>query len=327
MFITLRPGQRSPSVRHLQDRLNQHGAMLVVDGNYGSITESAVKAYQLCNDLLSDGIAGGQTLAAMFRKNCEHEQQNALLADAAGRLDVPLASLYAVCEVESNGKAFLENGEPVILFERHVMYRQLMRNKQGEHDSRLRDRADGLALLHPTLISQKPGGYLGGTNEHERLRKARLIDNDAALQSASWGAFQIMGFHWHRLGYPSVQQLVEDMSMDYTRQLGAFVRFVETDTELSETLRTRDWKRFARLYNGPNYQQNQYDVKLQRLFEQHVLCGCGERSYYAGYPIGSGADHQTDSTTPNNDQHKRTRINQVQAPIHSTIQCIDNGHS
>ena len=44
------------------------------------------------------------------------------LIAAADRLDVPLASIKAVNEVESSGRGFLADGRPVILFERHVFW-------------------------------------------------------------------------------------------------------------------------------------------------------------------------------------------------------------
>ena len=44
---TLRHGDRSQAVRTLQKNLNSHGAQLNVDGDYGELTETAVRAYQL----------------------------------------------------------------------------------------------------------------------------------------------------------------------------------------------------------------------------------------------------------------------------------------
>ncbi len=277
MTTTLRHGDRSQAVRILQKNLNNHGAKLVVDGDYGDATETAVRAYQVKVGLVADGVAGTKTQTSLAGGDCAQLLRNNDLVKAAERLDVPLASIYAVNEVESKGKGFLDNGKPVILFERHIMYRQLATPRHdGDDPAELKRHADQLATANPALVNQKPGGYVGGTAEHQRLAMARLIDDTAALESASWGAFQIMGFHWKRLGYSSVQDFVTAMSAGESQQFDAFTRFIETDPALHKALKARKWAEFAKLYNGPNYQRNLYDTKLQRAYERHAGCECGQ---------------------------------------------------
>ncbi|MGF6091123.1 N-acetylmuramidase domain-containing protein [Pseudomonas sp. 18173] len=273
----LRHGDRSQAVRILQKNLNQHGARLIIDGDYSDVTEAAVRAYQLKVGLVADGIAGSKTQAALAGADCQRLLKNVDLVNAAERLGVPLASVYAVNEVESKGAGFLDNGKPVILFERHVMYRQLSKVRhEGDDAAALKHHADQLAAINPAIVNPRSGGYAGGTAEHQRLATARLIDDTAALESASWGAFQIMGFHWQRLGYSSVQDFVAAMSADESQQFEAFVRFIETDTALHKALKGRKWTEFAKLYNGPGYQRNLYDIKLQRAYERHEDCDCGQ---------------------------------------------------
>jgi hypothetical protein len=276
-MTTLRHGDRSQAVRNLQKSLNQHGAKLDVDGDYGDATENAVRAYQLKIGLVADGVAGSKTLSALSGTDCQQLLKNADLVNAAERLGVPLASVYSVNEVESKGSGFLDNGKPVILFERHIMYRQLAKVRhEGDDPAALKRHADQLAATNPAIVNPKFGGYAGGSAEHQRLATARLIDDTAALESASWGAFQIMGFHWQRLGYNSVQDFVAAMSAGESQQFDAFVRFIETDPVLHKALKGRKWAEFAKLYNGPDYQRNLYDIKLQRAYERHDDCGCGQ---------------------------------------------------
>jgi len=272
---SLRHGDRSQAVRDLQRKLNEHGAKVDADGAYGDATEAAVRVYQLRVGLVADGIAGSKTLASLQGADCQQLLKNTDLVDASKRLGVPVASVYALNEVESQGRGFLDNGKPVILFERHVMYRQLqVALNQGDDADRLKHQADELAVQHPALVNPKSGGYFGGTAEHQRLAHARLIDDTAALESTSWGAFQIMGFHWKRLGYASVQDFVTSMAQSESAQLDAFVRFIETDTLLHKALKARKWATVAKLYNGADYQRNLYDVKLERAYERHAGCGC-----------------------------------------------------
>ncbi|NWD44439.1 N-acetylmuramidase domain-containing protein [Pseudomonas yamanorum] len=276
-MTTLRHGDRSQAVLMLQKNLNKHGASLVPDGDYGDATEAAVRAYQVKVGLVADGVAGNKTQTSLAGGDCAQLLRNNDLVTAAERLGVPLASIYAVNEVESMGKGFLDNGKPVILFERHIMYRQLatVRNA-GDDPAELKRHADQLATANPALVNPKPGGYIGGTAEHQRLAMARLIDDTAALESASWGAFQIMGFHWKRLGYACVQDFVAAMSAGESQQFDAFTRFIETDPALHKALKARKWAEFAKLYNGPDYLRNLYDTKLQRAYERHAGCECGQ---------------------------------------------------
>ena len=276
-MTTLRHGDRSQAVLILQKNLNKHGAKLVPDGHYGDATEAAVRAYQLKVGLVADGVAGTKTQTSLAGGDCTQLLRNSDLVTAAQRLDVPLASIYAVNEVESKGKGFLDNGKPVILFERHIMYRQLAKVRHPSDDpAELKRHTDQLANANPALVNPKPGGYIGGTAEHQRLAMARLIDDTAALESASWGAFQIMGFHWQRLGYTSVQAFVAAMTAGESQQLDAFIRFIETDAALHKALKGRKWAEFAKLYNGPDYRRNLYDTKLQRAYERHAGCECGQ---------------------------------------------------
>ena len=277
MTTSLRHGDRSQAVLMLQKNLIMHGAKLVPDGHYGDATESAVRAYQVKIGLVADGIAGAKTQTALAGGDCSKLLRNEDLVEAAARLDVPLASIYAINEVESKGKGFLDNGKTVILFERHIMYRQLTKVRHsGDDPAELKRHADQLATANPALVNPKAGGYIGGTSEHQRLAMARLIDDTAALESASWGAFQIMGFHWKRLGYASVQDFVAAMSAGESQQFDAFTRFIETDPVLHKALKARKWAEFAKLYNGPDYLRNLYDTKLQRAYERHAGCECGQ---------------------------------------------------
>ena len=66
------------------------------------------------------------------------------------------------------------------------------------------------------------------------------------------------------------------MSAGESQQFDAFVRFIETDPVLHKALKGRKWAEFAKLYNGPDYQRNLYDIKLQRAYERHADCGCGQ---------------------------------------------------
>ena len=50
-------------MKELQERLNQNGAVLKVDGKYGRLTEAAVRAFQKEHGLKTDGICGEEAWA------------------------------------------------------------------------------------------------------------------------------------------------------------------------------------------------------------------------------------------------------------------------
>lgn len=277
MTQALQHGDKGLAVRRLQQQLNAHGAKLLDDGDFGDATEKAVRTYQGKVGLVIDGKAGEKTLAALVGADCSKLLRNSSLVAAAGRLGVELAVIHAVNEVESSGSGFLANGKAKVLFERHVMHQRLaMVRDEGDDKAALLRHANELATLYPMLINTKPGGYQGGVAEHQRLAQARAIDALCANESTSWGAFQIMGYHWERLGYASVDEFVQLMSQDENHQFEAFVRFIEADPALHKALKAKKWATFAKAYNGPHYARNLYDVKLERAYEQHAGCACSE---------------------------------------------------
>lgn len=173
---------------------------------------------------------------------------------AATLLGVELACVKAVTKVESRGSGFLSSGEPKILFERHWMYK-LLKAKTGKEPEL------------SEVCNPKAGGYQGGAAEHIRLNTAVTIDRECALQSASWGLFQIMGFHWRTLGYASVQKFINDQYDSEAKQLGTFVKFLLINPGMLSALRSKDWAKFAKLYNGPDYAKNNYDTKLSEAYD------------------------------------------------------------
>ena len=70
------------------------------------------------------------------------------------------------------------------------------------------------------------------------------IDRTAALQSASWGMFQIMGFNYQACGYGSVESFINDMFESESRHLTAFVGFIKKN-KLASALKNKSWATFA----------------------------------------------------------------------------------
>jgi hypothetical protein len=61
----LRKGSKGVAVQTLQGRLNAHGAVLTVDGQFGAVTDAAVRRFQAKAGLGDDGVVGDRTWAAL----------------------------------------------------------------------------------------------------------------------------------------------------------------------------------------------------------------------------------------------------------------------
>lgn len=256
----LRRGDSGEDVEALQTGLRNAGYNIKVDGDFGPATERVVRAFQKANGLVVDGIAGEKTYSKLKGVEFPGLLSQSHMEWAANELKVPVAAIMAVSEVESRGLGFFQSGRPAVLFERHWMRRRMVHYglNPTPHIQRT-----------PNLVNTATGGYQGGEREHDRIEAAMAIHETSALESASWGAYQIMGFHWEDLGYDSVQHFVECMRKNEGEHLKAFVRFIQNDSVLLQSLRKLDWTTFARRYNGPNFSKNQYDVRMSNAFRVH----------------------------------------------------------
>ncbi len=171
---------------------------------------------------------------------------------AADFLDCEVAAVKAVTEVESAGAGFLPSGKPKILFEGHWFYKYT----GGKH---------GVSnVSYPKWIKKHYA-----EDQHARLDKAAKLDRNAALMSASWGIFQIMGGNYRKAGFSTLQAFVNAMYKDEASQLLAFCNFVK-NSGLQDELQRKDWVGFAFGYNGAGYKSNNYDTKLAKAYKKYA---------------------------------------------------------
>jgi hypothetical protein len=178
------------------------------------------------------------------------------LAAAAHRLGCSILQLQAVREVEAAGSGFDAAGRPKILWERHRFHKQT----GGRYS--------------PSSFSQSiAGGYTydanrdGVVDSWDRLSDAIATGEvDAAFQSCSWGAFQIMGDWWDELDYASPFEMAWFCRGSEARHLDMLVRFIEHNSLQDEiralTSNPATCRAFAAAYNGRAYRKNRYDEKL-----------------------------------------------------------------
>lgn len=273
--MILKYGSKGIEVTNLQKLLIQQGLKdksgkaLKADGHFGESTEMVVMQFQKQAGIKADGIVGPTTMKALRGQDTSKLLKDADLTAGAKRLGVPEIVIRAIAEVESQGNGFFDNDKPKILFERHRMYAYL--SKKFDKAT-----ANKMMAQRPNVVNTDPGGYHGGVAEHTRLALAKQIDEECALQSASWGRFQLMGENWKDLGYESVQDFVQQHEQSESLQFEAFLRFCEwksgtvdgKKTTLLEALRNKDWHAFFTLYNGRNYKKLGYDSKFLRVLKR-----------------------------------------------------------
>ncbi|MEY4561531.1 MAG: hypothetical protein RLZZ618_808 [Pseudomonadota bacterium] len=171
-------------------------------------------------------------------------------ASVAKSLGVDVAAIKAVAKVESAGGGFLPSGRAKILFEAHIFHDKT----GGQFDKK-----------HPNLSSKTWDKSLygkGGEHQWTRFDAASKLDATAAMESASWGRFQIMGFNFKAAGFTDVTSFVQAMQKDEGAQLAAFGELIKSRPSLLTALRNHDWADFAEGYNGKAYKKNDYDTKL-----------------------------------------------------------------
>jgi hypothetical protein len=175
---------------------------------------------------------------------------------AAALLVCDVAAIKAVGTVESSGSGFLKSGKLVIKFEGH----QFHKLTKGKYDK-----------SHPHLSypkwTEKYSAF--GEASYNRFNEAFKLDPKAAMLATSFGRFQIMGFNHSSCGFKSVGEFVDFLKVDEGNHLIAFAMYVKS-VRLDDELRAKNWDAFAKAYNGPLYQKNDYAGKLGRAYAQFL---------------------------------------------------------
>jgi peptidoglycan hydrolase-like protein with peptidoglycan-binding domain len=243
------------------------------DGHFGKLTQNALQLYQAKYGIVEKDATGPvygpitqqHTSAFINRKYIKESD----FVDAAKKSGLEINVIKAVTEVEALGFGFYNNGKPVMLFERHIFYKELAKSKGTKV-------ADSYAQKFPDICNKSTGGYIGGASELARLDKASKaiveldIGNNIALLSASYGLFQIMGFNFKQAGFKTVQDYYNSICLSEQEQLNAFVNYIllDSDKSLFNSLKRRDFTSFAKEYNGPGYAKNRYDTKMQTVYNR-----------------------------------------------------------
>lgn len=170
------------------------------------------------------------------------------IAQVAHNLGCGEDAIHAVLDVEARGSGFDDHGRPAMLFEPHKFYAALKGAEQR-------------AAVKAGVAYPRWGMKPYPEDSYPRLQTAMAINRAAALASASWGLSQILASNFHEAGCASVEDMVARCCESEGEQLKQMAALIKA-WKLDEALRVRNWKAFARRWNGPGYRRNNYDVRL-----------------------------------------------------------------
>ncbi|WKW47253.1 N-acetylmuramidase domain-containing protein [Myroides sp. JBRI-B21084] len=164
---------------------------------------------------------------------------------------VPFEVMMAIIEVETPGYGFDKNtGKLLIQFE-PSWYRKLEPYAPS-----------GAWSVNKVDVQSK---------EWIAFNSAFAIDAESAMKATSIGLPQIMGFHYKRLGYKTVGDMWNDFKKGEHQQVMALFRFILTDKNLLQSVRTKNFHMIAYIYNGAKYKEmakkwkrEPYNISLEK---------------------------------------------------------------
>jgi len=199
------------------------------------------------------------------------------LKEQATKLGASPSDLAAVLLVESRGRGFDDQGNPITRFENHQFFRRWGEKHKSTFDKHFtfdpmvkykghtfrKDESEPFATFH-----------LDNAKEMKVLAFARSLDDTAALLSASYGAAQVMGFNHKTLGYPNVQAMHKDFTLGIRPQLDGMIVYIRNTKLCMDGLHERDYIKFARGYNGAG-KESQYAPKIREALASYAKVSKG----------------------------------------------------
>lgn len=227
--------------------------------------------------------------------------------EVAALLECEPEVLQAIARVESGGRsAFWRLNEgggahvPAILYERHYFSRLT----RGAFDKEHPDISWPTGYRTRTHLGQRDRKmhdgkvdeddvYAGYATSYLRLIRAYQLDKNAALQSCSWGKFQIMGSNYVMCGALNLEDFINKMCASDAGQIELLAGFVQNkprawknqknkslgkEVSLWDAVRTKNWRAIAFNYNGPEYEAHAYHTKLEQAYDAYKKASTPQRS-------------------------------------------------
>jgi len=213
---------------------------------------------------LAGGAWAAETYAGKALLVAADERDTSFVAELAQRYGVDERKIFAVMQVESGGRGFFD-GRMVIRFEPHIF------EARTKHDPSV---GDFFQMGSPKWVGDhhklrtSPSAEwqaFHGNQDREWLAVAlaTMINAEAAWQSCSMGAPQLMGFHHKSLGYESACEMARAFCGGVGVQIDAMFRWMDSSGALA-ALKADDYVGFATIYNGSG-QAHHYAQLIKQL--------------------------------------------------------------
>lgn len=183
--------------------------------------------------------------------------------EVAHELGVEPAAIKAIVDIEAgkSHQGFWKEGQPIINFDLGVFRKMAARNNVN---------LGKYARSHSVVFARPDARKYGSQQaaQQARLDAALTIDSLSAIQGTFWGMFQLGGFNWKKCGAASPGEFMRLMKRSERDQLELFAEFV-VNSGLLPALRRKDWRSFAKGYNGPSYAAKGYHTRLASAYAKH----------------------------------------------------------
>lgn len=177
------------------------------------------------------------------------------LQGLAESIGIEYAALMAFISVESGGQGFI-NGRLVIQFEPAWFRKKAPFAPSGLWSTNKVENQD---------------------KEYKAFSNAFSLDKNAAMQSTSIGVGQIMGFHYARLGFKTVDEMWDAFKIGEYQQVKGIVKFINTDPKLLKAIKEKNWHLVATYYNGGGYKElaakygrEPYNISMEKAYKKYA---------------------------------------------------------
>lgn len=164
------------------------------------------------------------------------------IQELATEFKLPVSKIQAIKHVESGGVGFdSKTGKIIIQFEPVWFKRKAPYTPSGKWSLNKVERQAEEWIAFNDAFSKNP---------------------NAAMESTSIGLMQVMGFHYKRMGFKTVGEMWDFAKKSEKNQLWLGMEFLRTDKVIFSALIKGDWRTVAYRYNGANYEELGYHIKL-----------------------------------------------------------------
>ena len=188
----------------------------------------------------------------------------------------------AVFNIESGKLAHSTDGRPIIRFEAAWFKKELDDDELFSDHFKIADSRPWEKPQYYGVGDRWESIHTGQQeSEYEALRRAVLLDPEAAYHSTSMGVAQIMGFNFKRLGYDSALEMFNDFERSMIMQVVGFLNFLLTDPKLYQAMLDYDFETIALKYNG----SSKYGPLLEAEYKRIVDLDDGARPHQIQLPM------------------------------------------